>query len=415
MEIVSVLLISAGGRNTIYSKLLKLIPEKAKVVGIAEPREFFRNRLAKEHDVPEEMLFDDWEAVAKLPKFADAVIIATQDRMHVEPAKAFADKGYHILIEKPLAPDAEGCKEIVDAAAKNNVMLSVCHVMRYNIYTTMIKDLIAKGDLGQIMSMQHVEPVGHLRFAHSYVRGNWSREEDSSSLLLAKSVHDLDWLAFIADSRCTKISSFGSLMFFNEKNQPKGGAERCQDCAQGDICPYNAQRSYINRLRAGLIDNYLESVTSDLTEEGILEALKTGPYGRCVFKCDNDVVDHQVVNMEFESGATAVFTVVGCSEFGERRTTIFGTAGELRCDGLNLEVYSYLTKETTVYPIPQDDGTIEMHHNGGDLGCLYKFIDAVREHNPSILLSDGEISLQTHMMVFNAELSRLTGKLIETP
>ena len=191
---ISVIILGAGGRGTIYANLIRLMPEKAEVVAVAEPRDFFRNRIAMEHNIPEVNSFTDWHDVLKRPKFADAVIITTQDRMHVEPAVAFADKGYNILIEKPLAPDASSCRRIVDAVKKNNVLLSACHVMRYANYTSMLRDLIRNGSVGQIVSIEHLEPVGHWRYAHSYVRGNWNREETSSSVLLAKSIHDLDWI-----------------------------------------------------------------------------------------------------------------------------------------------------------------------------------------------------------------------------
>ncbi len=412
MKKVSVLILGAGGRSTIYSKLLKLMPEKAEVVGVAEPRPFFRNRLADEHHLPPERRFSSWEDAARLPRFADAVIIGTQDRMHVDPAEKFSDLGYHILIEKPLAPNPEGCRRIHAAAKRNNIMLSACHVMRYTNYSGIIREMIDSGAIGKIMSIQHLEPVGHWRFAHSYVRGNWSKEANSSSVLLAKSIHDLDWITYIMNSKCTKISSFGSLMFFRPENRPAGAAERCLDCHAAHECPYNAPRSYLNRLRNGLIDNYLESVTGDLTEESIIEALRTGPYGRCVFACDNDVADHQVVNMEFESGATAVFSLVGCSQYGSRRTTIFGTAGEIRCDGKKITMYSYLRECTSEIAIQPDDGRLETKHNGGDLGCLEAFIDAVRENNPARILSSADVSLQTHLMTFAAEESRLSGRTV---
>lgn len=326
--------------------------------------------------------------------------------MHVEPAVAFANKGYNILIEKPLAPDALSCRRIVEAVKKNNVLLSACHVMRYANYTSMLRELIKNGSVGQIVSIEHLEPVGHWRYAHSYVRGNWNREETSSSVLLAKSIHDLDWINFIVGRRCRSISSFGSLMFFRRENCPEGAAKRCLDCPLEPSCPYSAPRFYLERWKAGHIDNYIESVTSPLTEENILKAMREGPYGRCVFACDNDVADHQVVNMEFEGGATAVFTLAGCSKYGDRRTTIFGSAGEIFCDGKKILLYSYLRDRTTEINIEPDNGTPAKYHGGGDKNCLESFIDALRENNPELIVSGADISLETHLMVFAAERSR---------
>ncbi len=403
---ISLIILGAGGRGTIYANLAKTMPDKAEVVAVAEPRAFFRERIAREHNLKPENIFTDWHEVVKRPKFADAVVITTQDRMHLEPAVAFAELGYHILIEKPLAPDAESCRKIVEAVRKNNVILSACHVMRYAKYTQILRNLIRNGSIGQIVSIEHLEPVGHWRFAHSYVRGNWNRETESSSVLLAKSIHDLDWIAYIMNRRCSLISSFGSLMFFRRENKPEGAAPRCLDCKHEPVCPYSAPRFYLDRCRRKQVDNYIESVVSTLTEENVLEAMRNGPYGRCVFDCDNDVADHQVVSMEFEGGATAIFTLAGCSKYGDRQTIIFGSAGEIRCDGRKIELYSYLRDRTSEIDIEPETANMMTYHGGGDKACLESFVDALRENDPSKIVSDAEVSLETHRMVFAAELSR---------
>ncbi|MDD4817517.1 MAG: Gfo/Idh/MocA family oxidoreductase [Victivallaceae bacterium] len=412
MDTVSILLVGAGGRCSIYSQLIKRLGLRARVVGVAEPRPFFRDRIVRDHDISPEHVFSDWRDAAAVPRFADAVIIGTQDRMHVEPAEAFARLGYHILIEKPLAPDAAGCRRIVSAAVKSGKMFSVCHVMRYANYTALLRSVLAEGAVGKIISIQHLEPVGHWRFAHSYVRGNWRREDESSSFLLAKSIHDVDWISYIVGRRSRKISSFGELTFFRRENMPEGAALRCLDCPLACKCAYNAPRFYLERLRSGKVDSYLESVSGVLTEEAILDAMRNGPYGRCVFACDNDVADHQVTIMEFDGGVTASFTLVGCSRFGERRTTIFGTEGEVYCDGSKIRIYSYLRDSSHEIEIEPDRGTLETKHGGGDKMCLESFIEAIRENRPSRILSDAAGSLETHLMVFAAEASRRQGRTV---
>ena len=403
---ISLIILGAGGRGTIYANLARLMPEKMEISAVAEPREFFRERLAAEHHIPRENVFSDWHEVLKRPKFADGVIICTQDRMHAEPAVAFAEHGYHILVEKPLGVDPDECRRVVEAVQKNHVMLSVCHVMRYANYTRILRDLISRGGIGQIISVEHLEPVGHWRFAHSYVRGNWRREDESSPVLLAKSIHDLDWISYIVGDHCRTVSSFGSRMFFRAENRPEKAADRCLDCPLESECPYSAPRFYLERFRKGPIDNYVESVCGELSEANILKAMREGPYGRCVFACDNDVADHQVVNLEFASGATAVFTLAGCSRYGERRTVIFGSAGEIRCDGHKIELYSYLRDRVTEIDIEPDVKTPFSYHNGGDKGCLESFVDALRTDDPSMIVTGAEVSLETHNMVFAAEISR---------
>ncbi len=411
MKKVSVIIVGGGGRGTIYARLLREISDRAEVVAVAEPREFFRERIAKMHAVPECNVVSDWRELAERPKFADAVIVATQDRMHLEPTLAFSGKRYHILLEKPLAPDLAGCRKLVDSALRNGIVFSVCHVLRYTEFTRTLKSLIAGGAIGKILSVQHLEPVGHWRFAHSFVRGNWRREADSSSVLLSKSTHDLDWIRYIVGAAPTRVSSFGSLTFFKKENRPEGASDRCIDCKLESCCPYSAPRFYLERIRSGDTGAYVESVTGTPTEERLLESLRTGPYGRCVFACDNDVADHQVVNVEFENGATAAFTLAGCSKYGDRRVTIFGSLGEIYGDGERLSVYSYLTGESREVCVPAP--AVADKHGGGDFNLLDEFIEAVRTGCSRDIVSGAEISLETHALAFAAEISRKEKRVVE--
>lgn len=411
MKKVSLIIVGGGGRGTIYSRLLKEISERAEVVAVAEPREFFRERIAEMHGVPAENAVADWRELAARPKFADAVVVATQDRMHLEPALAFAKNKYHVLLEKPLATDMSGCREVVAAARREGVILSVCHVLRYTEFTRKLKSVIDAGTIGTIVSVQHLEPVGHWRFAHSFVRGNWRREADSSPVLLQKSTHDLDWIRHIVGVPVKRVSSFGSLMFFRKENRPAGAAARCLDCALAGTCPYDARRFYTERLRSGTLDAYVESVTGTPTEASLLENLRAGPYGRCVFACDNDVADHQVVNLEFENGATAAFTLAGCSRYGDRRITVFGSLGEISGDGENLFLHSYLTGTTEKIEIPAP--RVADRHGGGDFNLVETFVEAVRTGDLRGVVSGAEISLETHALAFAAETARRENRVVE--
>ena len=411
MKKVSFLIVGGGGRGTVYARHILEMNEQAEVTAIADPRDFFRNRIGDMYRIPENRRFHDWRDALRGEKVADAVIIATQDRLHVEPAVAFADAGYHILIEKPLAPDEEGCRRIVEAADRNGILFSVCHVLRYSNFTRTLKKLIDRGAVGRVMSIQHLDPVGHWRYAHSYVRGNWRREDESSSILLAKSIHDLDWLCYIAGSDCIRVSSFGSRMFFRKENQPREAADRCLECPIEPTCSYSAPRFYLRRIRENIRGAYVESVTPILTEESMLEALRTGPYGRCVFACDNNVADHQVVNLEFRNGVTAVFTLAGCARFGPRRTTVFGSEGELFGDETTLSYYSYLTGETRGIPIPPHIATDA--HGGGDYNLLESFVKAVVTGDPTHIVTGAHVSLQSHRLVFDAEISRKEHRIVE--
>ena len=230
MQPVTLLVVGAGGRGSGYSTFATMWPDRAKVVGVAEPREFYRQRLVKNHQIAPEHTFTDWRQAAAKPRFADAVLICTQDAMHADPAVAFAALGYHIMLEKPMAPNAADCRRIVAAVKQSGKMFAVGHVMRYTHYTRTMKRLLTEGRIGQVVSIQHLEPVGFWHQAHSFVRGNWRNEAESSCMLLAKSCHDLDWLHYLMARPCTHVASFGSLFHFHQGAKPAGAADRCLDC-----------------------------------------------------------------------------------------------------------------------------------------------------------------------------------------
>jgi predicted dehydrogenase len=413
MKPVKLLIIGAGSRGTVYGEYAIGHPELARVVGVAEPRSFFRARMAEKHRLAPEYAVEDWRQLAEQAKFADAVVIATPDAMHMEPALAFARKGYHILLEKPLAPDAESCQRIVDAAEEHNILLAVCHVLRYTPYTQRLKVLLTSEVIGQIVSIQHVEPVGYWHYAHSFVRGNWRNEGLSSPMLLAKSCHDMDWLRYIMGSRCVQVSSFGSLMHFRKEGKPvqAGSAKRCVDCAYEPNCAYSAQKLYLGLLQKDEPGWPLDVITTDFTHAGVMAALENGPYGRCVYECDNDVVDHQVVNLLYENGATASFTMVGTSELRKRQTIIYGTQGEVRGDGENIVHYDYLSDKTEEISTEHVDFGLS-GHGGGDYGVMQSFVAAVANQDPGRILSGPSESLETHLTVFAAEKARRENRVV---
>lgn len=413
MDKVRIIIVGAGGRGTVYANCAKENKDKAVVVGVAEPRDFFRERLVKEHGIPAGNVFKSWEEAAKREKFADVAVIGTQDKMHVEPMRAFANKGYHILLEKPMAPDAVGCREISRIAKKNGIIFAVCHVMRYTDYTRKMKEIIDSGAIGEIVSMQHLEPVGYWHFAHSYVRGNWRNESESSSMLLAKSCHDLDWIRHIMDCRCESVSSFGSLKHFVRKNQPKGASDRCLDCKVEADCPYSAVRFYQDRIKTNSLGWPVDVITSDLTVEGVNKALRDGPYGRCVYACDNDVVDNQVVNMSFEGNRTVSFSMIGCSIFGGRRTTVFGTRGELYGDSDKIKLFDFLTEKHADIETKSPEAGFLGGHGGGDPKLFAGFIDAVAAGDSSRILTGPDVSLEAHLMVFAAEKARREKRVVD--
>ena len=407
MKPIKLLIVGAGNRGTGYATYARQHPEQVTVVGVAEPREYYRNQMANAYQIPAENVFADWKDALNCPQLADAAILATQDALHVEPAVALVNKGYHLLLEKPMAPNEADCRRIVEAALAANVLFAVAHVMRYTSYTQKLKSLLDSGIIGDIVSIQHLEPVGYWHFAHSFVRGNWRNERQSSPILLAKSCHDLDWIRYIMGTPCTSISSFGSLKHFRKEQQPADAADRCVDCKIESQCPYSAKKIYVERVKRNEYGWPLDVIVPEVTLENVEEAVRTGPYGRCVYACDNDVLDNQTVNMLFEGNNTATFTMCAFTRMGDRRTSIFGTQGELYGDGEQIRSTNFLNGQTEVVDTTLSDNSILQGHGGGDYGLMQRFVAAVAENDPGRILSGPDETLETHRMVFAAERARI--------
>ena len=414
---VTLAVLGAGARGTGYAKYAEKYPDLLKIVAVADPIDLRRNSMGDAYDIPEDKRFISWEDFVKEPKMCDGVIISTQDALHEAPAIACAKLGYHILLEKPMATTADACRRIVAAVKASGVMMAVCHVLRYTKYTAGVKKILSDGEIGDIMTIQHLEPLGYWHQAHSFVRGNWRNESESSPMLLAKSCHDVDWLRGIVGKKCTRIHSFGTVRHFHKAEQPAGAADRCTDCPDKieSFCPYSAKKIYFrDRLCKGAIYWPTNVLTPDPTPDSLDEALKTGPYGRCVYCCDNDVVDNQVVNMIFEDGSTCQMLMTGFNFHGSRNTRIFGSKGELEVDGRYIKVRHFLDdSERVIDTETLNDGGILTGHGGGDLGLMECFVKALANNDPSYILSGVDETLESHLMVFAAEESRKTNTVVE--
>jgi predicted dehydrogenase len=414
MAPVSLAVVGAGNRGTTHGDWALANPDRARVVAVSEPREVRRDRFAARHGLPARAAFGGWRELAARGRLADAVLVCTQDAMHAEPAVAFAELGYHVLLEKPMATTEADCRRIVEAVERAGVLFAVCHVLRYTPYTAVVKQVVDAGRLGQVVSVQHLEPVGFLHQAHSYVRGPWGREDAATFMLLAKSCHDLDWLRYVVGRPIRRVASFGSLTHFRPANRPDGAADRCLDCAVEPSCPYSAVRFYSRRLdHPGWP---LDAVVDRYTEADLLAALRSGPYGRCVYAGDNDVVDHQVVAMEFDGGPTGTFVMTGFNAGGHRRTRLFGSHGELEGDGETVRVHDFLTGADEVLPVrATGDATAAGGHGGGDWGLMDAFVRAVATGDPSAVLTGPRASLEAHLAVFAAERARREGVVVTVP
>lgn len=422
MKPVTMVIVGAGSRGKAYAGYAQQHPGQLQIVAVAEPRKAYREAFADHYSLPPERVFSDWQQLLDVDRLADTAAICTQDELHKAPAMGLAEKGYHLLLEKPMSPVFDECRDIFEAVQANNVMLSVCHVLRYTKYTRYLKELLGSGVIGNLYSIQHLEPVGFWHQAHSFVRGNWGREQDSCSMLMSKACHDLDWLRYLVGESCELLSSFGKLSHFRRENKPEGSSDRCLDCSLADECAYSAQNIYLTNMFKPLDEeNSTENLfaggsfrqwpwnvlTPEPARKSILEALRTGTYGRCVYDCDNDVVDHQVVNMQFVSGVTVSLTMTAFTPMSDRKTRLFGSKGMIEGDGRVLRCYDFLTRTETVYDTDVlEDSSAAGGHGGGDYELVKAFVQAVAENDASKILSGPKETLESHTMVFAAEQAR---------
>lgn len=413
---VRIIVVGAGDRGSLYARYAVGQPERVQVVGIAEPIEARRKQLASDLGVPEENQFTDWREVVARERFADAAIVATLDDQHAEPAVALAEQGYHLLLEKPMAPTEAECERIVGAVKRAGVLLAVGHVLLYTPFTRRVRELLDEGAIGDLVSLDRLEPVGWWHYAHSYVRGNWRNEASSSFMLLTKACHDLDWIRYVMGERCESVASFGSLRHFRPENKPAeaGAARHCLECDFEPRCPYSAPRLYLTMVQLGWQGWPVSVVTDDPTEEKVRTALAEGRYGGCVYDADNDVVDNQVVILQFAGGRTASFTMTAFTEYGfDRKTRLFGTRGSLEGDGATLRRTDFVTGQTEEVEIGSSDVTEVGGHGGGDLALMDAFVSAVAEGSASPLLSGPDETLESHRMVFAAERARCEHRVVD--
>jgi len=413
MKTYSVLLMGAGNRGNRYTDVMLNMPEKFKVVAVAEPIERRRNSIKNKHGIADEMCFNSWEDALSKPKLADLAIISTMDDMHYEPAMKAIGLGYDLLLEKPVAQTAKECADIALAANEKGVKVLVCHVLRYTPFYCKIKSLLMKGAIGDVMSVLAVEGVGNIHQSHSYVRGNWHSEEETTPMLLAKCCHDIDILQWLVDKPCKKVQSFGERTHFRPEYAPEGAPVRCADggCPVADTCPYNCKKLYFDDK-----DNlwFREACTKGIaqgegnpTDDEVMTALKTTDYGLCVYHANNDVVDHQTVNMQFEGGTTVTLSMNAFNK-GGRYIRIFGTKGELYANmgDEQITLYTFADGKHQSVDVAGIDESILSGHGGGDSGIVAELYEFLKGDYKGVSAADINISVKNHLIGFAAEKAR---------
>ena len=420
MKKLTAIVIGLGSRGCIYSNAMKKLEDKFQVVALADPLKTHLNTVKGWHNIPDENCYDSWEDILNQPKMADFAVICTQDNMHLAPALKAIEKGYNLLLEKPVSQTPEECTAIANAAEAKGVKVLVCHVLRYTDFYGRIKKLVLDDTIGEIMSIIQVEGVGNIHQSHSFVRGNWHDTTKCTPMILAKCSHDLDIIQWLMDKPCKKVQSFGDLTHFRPENAPEGAPKRCIDggCPAEATCPYSAKRVYVDDHSP---DNWYREVAAGKfcidggpTDEEVIEKLKTTNYGLCVYQAGNNAVDHQVVNLEFEGGATASLTMNAFNK-GGRYIRIFGTKGELYANMRDTEitVYTFADRQYHTVNVKATEETIVGGHGGGDTGILNELYDYFSDNYEGYKAANISTSVKNHLLAFAAEKSRLGDTVVD--
>lgn len=403
---ITAALLGAGSRG-MYAYGSYAIDQSNEIqfIAVAEPDDDKRMIFARQHNIPKEMQFTSWEQLLAQSKLCDALLICTQDRAHYEPTLQALDLGYDILLEKPMSPEPRESLEMAEKVSKTNQVLTICHVLRYSTFFTELKRIVDdKADIGDIMTIVWTENVGYYHQAHSFVRGNWRNAQESSSMLLQKSSHDIDMIQWLVGAQCSNVSSFGKLSYFKEKYAPDDSTKHCIDCPVEHECVYSAIKWYHNDQDKWPV-NTVEPV-ADIQKRW--QAIKEGRYGVCVYRSDNDVVDHQVVNMEFDNDVTVAFTMSAFTKEQGRTFQIGTTKAEIIGSTLTNEITIkyYSGKEVIIHPEEITGG-----HGGADTLIMRDFVKQVKNKNIKTKTSAME-SAKSHLIVFAAEESRKKGQTI---
>lgn len=331
---ISILGLGVRGANA-YGRYIHEERKDCRIVAICDVDKEKLDYFSKVFEVDASNVFSDAETFFA-QKRSDVLIVATPDNTHLRFARWALELGYHLFLETPVSDDPSALKELSSLAGETGKVVMLANVLRYSVAINKIKELIDAGKLGQVVSIDYTENVGFWHMAHSYVRGNWRRVEDSTPMILTKCCHDFDILLYFIGARCKSVSSIGSLAHFKKENAPKGATDRCVTCKCEADCPYSAKKIYLDLWKADYVRLAGSSWPMNalveekfINEDTLTEAIKKGPYGKCVYACDNDVVDNQTVIMHFENGVNATLKMEAFVKHGGRTIRIFGSKGEL--------------------------------------------------------------------------------------
>lgn len=404
-----------GDRGSTYASMQTQFPDKMQVVAVADLNPEKVKKAQRLYGIEDKNCFTSAEEMLRQERLADVLVVSTMDRQHVDHAIPAIKKGYHILLEKPISPELDKCREILKAAENSDSKVIVCHVLRYTMFYNKLRELLLSGAIGDVVAVTAAENVGYWHQAHSFVRGNWRNAQQTSPMILQKSCHDMDILLWVTGKTCQSVSSVGNTYLFRKEMAPKGAASHCLGgCEAKEDCIFDAEKIYIKNQKTGIEQNNNSWISSVLSVENTVEstyrALKDGQYGRCVYHCDNDVVDHQQTNLLMTDGTTLSFTMCAFSENCYREFKAMGTKGEIEAD--------MLTNTIIVREFGKGEELIDIGalvsdlkgHGGGDSGIIADLLDMLLDDTqPNDRTTTLAASMESHYVALAAEASRLEG------
>ena len=423
---LTAIIVGAGHRSLTYASYAKSHPDELRIVGVADLIDLRREKVGELYGIPEERRFRTAEDLAKRPAFADLVINGTMDHQHVPTCLPLVRAGYHILLEKPFATDEDEMWKLVQEARRHKRKITICHVLRYTPFYAAIRQEVLNGTIGRLLSIQAAEHVSYHHMAVGFVRGKWNKKSYcKSSMLMSKSCHDLDLIAWMNSGVAPRrVASFGSNVQFRPENAPEGHGTRCLvDCAIETDCLYSAQKHYIDHPDrwSFYVWDTLEHIDNPTIEDKIASLKEDNPYGRCVWTCDNEVVDHQSVVIEFEDGVTATLNMIGGSSKPSRSLHLIGTRGEIQgCIEDSRFVIRHIdprpgheySEEVVDLSVLGDTTGAFGRHGGGDRRLIADFLRVVRGEAPSLSSTSIEDSVNGHLMGFCADRAMETGETV---
>ena len=416
MKQLTVAIAGCGSRGQdTYAKCQERFPDKMKIVAAADIRPEKLEQIKAAYGLRDDQCYNSAESMLKAGRLADVMFVCTPDDCHYAHAMGALALDYHLLLEKPISPTEDQCRDIEKLANERGRHVAVCHVLRYTVFYQKLKELIDSGCVGEVVNIQANEQVAYWHQAHSFVRGNWRNAALSTPMILAKCCHDMDILLWLSGKHFLRVSSFGSLRHFRAEFAPEGAPARCTDgCPAADHCPYNAETFYMDKVNSGSLGWPVNVLAVNPTAENVMNALRNGPYGRCVYHCDNDVVDHQVLNMELEDGMTISFSMCAFTADNNRYIRIMGTHGEIAAD-MNAKYIDVMPFGKAKQTIDVNELTTDFSgHGGGDARLLEDFLDLVSgEKTQGGVLSNISASVESHLVALAAERSRLNGGRVE--